>query len=265
MRLVMISAALYMAEGALLHGPSPARSEPSRQRLPRRDACTAVAAAAAVWLGPAHAHAAEQAVRMEGLNGPGKSKTNYPDYEKTDSGLQIKEFKPGSGPVAKAGDRVTLEWTGVTVGYQGRYFEVRSACACQRPPRVLPALCLRRRRLPTPSCIPTPCRPFQTRNKPKGGAFADDGFLQEPLAFTVGDKTVVPGIDEAVRGMAPGGIRRIIVPEEIGYPKDGFKSVGPKPSTFSGERALDFVLASRDNMMDKTLMFDLKLSTVKAR
>ena len=168
MRLVMISAALYMAEGALLHGPSPARSEPSRQRLPRRDACTAVAAAAAVWLGPAHAHAAEQAVRMEGLNGPGKSKTNYPDYEKTDSGLQIKEFKPGSGPVAKAGDRVTLEWTGVTVGYQGRYFEVRSACACQRPSRVLPARCLRRRRFPTPSCIPTPCRPFPDTEQAQG-------------------------------------------------------------------------------------------------
>ena len=164
---------------------------------------------------------------MAGLNGPGKSKFNYGDFETTDSGLQIKEFKPGSGPVAKEGDRVTLEWTGVTVGYQGRYFE--------------------------------------TRNKPKGGAFADDGVLQEPLAFTIGDKTVVPGIDEAVRGMAPGGIRRIIVPEEIGYPKDGFKSVGPRPSTFSGERALDFVLASRDSMMDKTLMFDLKLTTVKAR
>mgnify|MGYP001447167367 CR=1 FL=1 len=73
---------------------------------------------------------------MAGLNGPGKSKFNYGDFETTDSGLQIKEFKPGSGPVAKEGDRVTLEWTGVTVGYQGRYFE--------------------------------------TRNKPKGGAFADD-------------------------------------------------------------------------------------------
>ena len=105
---------------------------------------------------------------MAGLNGPGKSKFNYGDFETTDSGLQIKEFKPGSGPVAKEGDRVTLEWTGVTVGYQGRYFE--------------------------------------TRNKPKGGAFADDGFLQEPLAFTIGDKTVVPGIDEAVRGMAPSGM-----------------------------------------------------------
>ena len=120
----MISAALlHMTEGALLHGSSSARSEPSRQLLPRRDACTA-AAAAAIWV-PAHAYAAEQAVRMEGLNGPGKSKTNYPDYDKTDSGLQIKEFKPGSGPIAKAGDRVTLEWTGVTVGYQGRYFETR--------------------------------------------------------------------------------------------------------------------------------------------
>ena len=40
---------------------------------------------------------------------------------------------------------------------------------------------------------------------PKGGAFADDGFLQEPLAFTIGDKTVVPGIDEAVRGMKSRG------------------------------------------------------------
>ena len=121
---MILAALLHMAEGALLHGPSSARSEPSRL-LPRRDACTAAASAAIALLGPAHAHAAEQAVRMEGLNGPGKSKTNYPDYDKTDSGLQIKEFKPGSGPVAKVGDRVTLEWTGVTVGYQGRYFETR--------------------------------------------------------------------------------------------------------------------------------------------
>ena len=45
-------------------------------------------------------------------------------------------------------------------------------------------------------------------------------------------------------------------------PKDGFKTVGPKPSTFSGERALDFVLSSKDDLMDKTLLFDLKLVSV---
>lgn len=163
---------------------------------------------------------------MDGLNGPGKAKTFFSDFTTTDTGLQYKDYKPGSGPNPARGDRVTLEWTGVTVGYQGRYFE--------------------------------------TRNKPKGGAFADDGFLQEPLAFVVGDGTVIPGIDEAVRGMTAGSIRRIIVPEEIGYPRDGFRSVGPKPSTFSGERALDFVLASKSSMMDKTLMFDLKLVNVKS-
>ena len=66
-------------------------------------------------------------------------------------------------------------------------------------------------------------------------------------------QTVIPAIDEAVRSMRPGSVRRIIVPEEIGYPKDGFKRVGPKPSTFSGERALDFFLSSKADLMDKTV------------
>jgi len=164
---------------------------------------------------------------MDGINGPGKSKTMFSDFVNTNSGLQYKDYKVGSGETPKQGDKVSLEWTGVTVGYQGRYFEAR--------------------------------------NKPKGGAFAGDGFLQPPLVFTVGDGTVIPAIDEAVRSMAPNGIRRIIVPEEIGYPRDGFQRIGPKPSTFSGERALDFVLASRDSMMDKTLMFDLKLVSSRSK
>mgnify|MGYP004272574041 CR=1 FL=1 len=38
------------------------------------------------------------------------------------------------------------------------------------------------------------------------------------------------------------------MPEEIGYPaadRPAWKRLGPAPSTFSGERALDFVLSSR--------------------
>ena len=165
------------------------------------------------------------AVKMDGLNGVGKPKTIFPDFESTKSGLQYKDYKPGSGAAARTGDRVSLEWTGVTVGYQGRY--------------------------------------FQARNKPKGGAFEGDGFLDEPLAFTVGDGSIVPGVDEAVRGMAVGSVRRVLVPEELGYPADGFKTVGPFPSTFSGQRALGFVLSSKQNMMDKTLMFDLKMVSIR--
>jgi hypothetical protein len=40
--------------------------------------------------------------------------------------------------------------------------------------------------------------------------------------------------------------RRMIVPEEIGYPtKSDWRSVGPKPSTFAGDRALGFVLENQ--------------------
>jgi len=31
-----------------------------------------------------------------------------------------------------------------------------------------------------------------------------------------------------------GGIRRIIVPVELGYPDNDFNKLGPKPTTFSG-------------------------------
>lgn len=33
--------------------------------------------------------------------------------------------------------------------------------------------------------------------------------------------------------MKPGGIRRLIVPVELGYPDNDFNKKGPKPSTFS--------------------------------
>ena len=172
-----------------------------------------LALTAASWLPVTHKAFAvpPDTVKMEGLRGEGKTTTMFPDYERTGSGLQFKEFKPGDGASPKAGDKVLVDWTGVTIGYQGRY--------------------------------------FQTRNKPKGGAFAGDGFDVDYLAFTVGDGTVIPAIDEAVRAMRPGGIRRLIVPEEIGYPKDGFARIGPKPTTFSGERALVSCLGARISIM----------------
>lgn len=198
-----------------------------RAHLPRRPLIsTALLALSVATPQPRAALAAEATVRMEGLRGSGKSKTSFSDFTTTESGLQFKDYKAGNGAMPKSGDRVVIDWTGVTVGYQGRY--------------------------------------FQTRNKPKGGAFEGDGFL-DFLSFTVGDGSIIPAIDEAVRSMSPGGVRRIIVPEEIGYPaadRPAWKRLGPAPSTFSGERALDFVLSSRADLMDKTLMFDLKLVSV---
>ena len=44
----------------------------------------------------------------------------------TDSGLQYKDLRDGSGGVAKDGARVTVDWDGYTLGYYGRPFEARN-------------------------------------------------------------------------------------------------------------------------------------------
>merc|ERR1719316_786024 len=55
-------------------------------------------------------------------------------------------------------------------------------------------------------------RPFESRK------LNDlDRVDQEALRFVVGDGTVVPAIDEGVRGMREGGVRQMVVPVELGY------------------------------------------------
>ncbi|XP_052186186.1 peptidyl-prolyl cis-trans isomerase FKBP19, chloroplastic isoform X2 [Diospyros lotus] len=148
----------------------------------------------------------------------GKTKMRYPDYTETESGLQYKDLRGGSGPTPKSGDTVVVDWDGYTIGYYGRIFEAR--------------------------------------NKTKGGSFEGDD--KDFYKFRVGSQQVIPAFEEAVSGMALGGIRRIIVPPELGYPYNDFNKMGPRPTTFSGQRALDFVLRNQ-GLIDKTLLFDIEL------
>ena len=50
--------------------------------------------------------------------------------------------------------------------------------------------------------------------------------LPSPFAFTVGVGEVIPGWDRAVRDMAVGEKRRLVVPPSLGY---GEKGIGPIP------------------------------------
>ena len=78
----------------------------------------------------------------------------------------------------------------------------------------------------------------------------------------MGDHTLIPAFEEAVAGMRPGGVRRIIVaPGPLSYPQAALRSKGPRPSSFSGQRALDFVMENQ-GMIDKTLLFDIELVRV---
>lgn len=148
----------------------------------------------------------------------GKSKMRFPDYTETQSGLQYKDLRRGEGPLPKMGETVVVDWDGYTIGYYGRIFEAR--------------------------------------NKTKGGSFEGDD--KAFFKFKLGSQQVIPAFEETVAGMAPGGIRRIIVPPELGYPDNDLNKLGPKPTTFSGQRALDFVLRNQ-GLIDKTLMFDIEL------
>ncbi|KAL0027334.1 hypothetical protein WJX79_001396 [Trebouxia sp. C0005] len=163
--------------------------------------------------------------QMEALKGKdyGKVRTKYPDYVLTDSGLQYKDLRDGSGDAVSNGSHVTVDWDGYTLGYYGR--------------------------------------PFEARNKSKGGAFVGDS--KDFLKFTVGDHSVIPAFEEAMVGMRVGGVRRLIVPQELGYPGQppDFTKQGPTPGNFSGRRALDFVLKNQ-GLIDKTLLFDIELMRV---
>jgi FKBP-type peptidyl-prolyl cis-trans isomerase (trigger factor) len=129
----------------------------------------------------------------------------------------------GSGEAASVGDRVVYDWSGYTIGYFGR--------------------------------------PFQAKGGPQGGAFDKDIDYERTV---IGSGKVVKGLESAFVGMRPGGVRQVVVPYDRGlsYPADDKKHdlVGPKPVTFSGIRALDFVL---DNpRIDRTLLFNVKLIRV---
>ncbi|XP_078160136.1 FKBP-like peptidyl-prolyl cis-trans isomerase family protein isoform X1 [Carex rostrata] len=151
----------------------------------------------------------------------GKTKMRYPDYTETQSGLQYKDLRVGTGSPPKIGETVVVDWDGYTIGYYGRIFEAR--------------------------------------NKTKGGSF--EGGDKDFFKFTLGYGQVIPAFEEAVAGMAPGGVRRIIVPPELGYPDTDFSKLGPRPTTFSGQRALAFVLDNQ-GLIDKTLLFDIELLKV---
>ena len=76
----------------------------------------------------------------------------------------------------------------------------------------------------------------------------------------MGSGTLVPGLEKALADMKPGGIRQVLIPYgPLSYPPEDLEhvKVGPKPTTFSGQRALNFVL--ENPRVDRTLLFNVKL------
>jgi FKBP-type peptidyl-prolyl cis-trans isomerase len=67
--------------------------------------------------------------------------------------------------------------------------------------------------------------------QPKGSSF--EGNEKAFLRLTLGQSRIIPGLEEALRGMQMGGVRRVIIPENLGYPDADYKNWEPAPKTFS--------------------------------
>jgi hypothetical protein len=144
----------------------------------------------------------------------------YADFAEAPSGWRYRNVQPGKGSVtAQKGDRVVFDWSGYTIGYFGR--------------------------------------PFQAKGGPQGGAFDKD---LDYYRTVLGSNKMVKGLEEALEGMKVGGIRQVVIPYgALSYPADDpdHDRVGPKPTTFSGQRALNFVL--ENPRVDRTMLFNVKV------
>jgi len=207
-------------------------------RLPRRDSLVAVLGAALALL-PPPAFARE--AYLNWLHRAYNPKQLYKNFKRTKTGLLFKDIQKGNGDGKKpsTGDRCVIDWTGCTAGYNTRYVYT-----------------------------------FGWRKFEQGRDANFDYVASEKdlLKFAVGDGTIIPAIEEGVLGMSEGGVRQLVVEDNLrrpknqpslGYPEDDptHDRVGPKPTSFAGQRALKELLENED-LIDKTLLFNVRLIRV---
>jgi hypothetical protein len=102
---------------------------------------------------------------------------------------------------------------------------------------------------------------FQWVLRRSNGYFVDasSNYGQEPFIYKVGNtKKVIRGIDEAIRGMKVGGIRRITIPSNLAFVEGvGDGKPGPMPAGFGPRRQ---ILTRIDT---ETWYFEIKLTKLK--
>ena len=61
--------------------------------------------------------------------------------------------------------------------------------------------------------------------------FDSSKLNHKPFSFLLGSGRVIPGWDEGVQGMRVGGVRKLIVPPDLGYGREGAAGVIPPNAT----------------------------------
>ena len=98
------------------------------------------------------------------------------------------------------------------------------------------------------------------------GYFVDSSERNDsvPFIFTVGDGTAIAGLDEAVRGMKEGGVRRILIPPSLAYVQgldDG--KPGPLPVGFGPRQQMRRVQEVRKDVPGEYVYLEVQLTRMR--
>ena len=99
------------------------------------------------------------------------------------------------------------------------------------------------------------------------GYFVDSSQVagDDPFQFRVGDPTgAIQGLDEAVRGMRPGGVRRVLVPPRLAYVEgveDG--KPGPIPVGYGPRQQVRRIMGVRKDVPGEYIFLEVELARVR--
>jgi FKBP-type peptidyl-prolyl cis-trans isomerase FkpA len=68
-----------------------------------------------------------------------------------------------------------------------------------------------------------------------GTQFDSSKEKQDPFEFTLGKKEVIPGWEEGLSGMKVGGTRKLVIPPQLAYGKEGAGDTIPPNETLTFE------------------------------
>lgn len=98
------------------------------------------------------------------------------------------------------------------------------------------------------------------------GYFVDSSAVQDsvPFIFAVGDGTAIKGLDEGIRGIQEGGVRRILMPPSLAYVEgldDG--KPGPLPAGFGPRQQMRRVQTVRKDVPGEYVFLEVQVTRVR--
>lgn len=107
---------------------------------------------------------------------------------------------------------------------------------------------------------------FQWVLRKSNGYFVDSSEVSGsvPFIFTVGDGGAIKGVDDGVRGMKAGGVRRLLIPPSLAYVEgleDG--KPGPLPVGFGPRQQMRRVQNARKDVPGEYIYLEVQVTRVR--